>query len=222
MKAFSKIAPEWNQSRVQPLCALKVLLPYLPLKPSRVLDAGCGNGRNSIPLTKIAGEIHLLDSSPEMIELAKQNMRANGARNVEFAVGRLEKLPYKDGFFDAVLCIAALHHLRSGKARLAALSEVFRLLTPGGLLLATVWNRSQARFEKTGKNALIPWKTKGETEVLRYYHFFDPLELETLAVEAGFKEVKLFGEKDGALHPLRGAANLCLVAKKTVFKVCRQ
>ena len=53
------------------------------------------------------------------------------------------RLPYRADLFDAVICIAVIHHLSTEERRIAALRELTRILRPGGRLLVYVWAMEQ-------------------------------------------------------------------------------
>jgi len=88
------------------------------------------------------------------------------------------------------------------------------VLEPGGLAFATVWNKNQPKFAGAGKNALVPWKKKDGSTINRFYHFYSPNELSSLAEKAGFSVEDRFFEKTGKRHAEKGAANLCLLLRK--------
>jgi len=100
-----------------------------PDRPTRLLDLGCGPGSlvrylRDIPGVRITG----VDLSPEMVRYAKIHHP-----DVEFHVGDAESIPFDNDSFDVVLCSGMLHHL----PRLdVALTEIGRVLKPGGLLVA--------------------------------------------------------------------------------------
>lgn len=64
------------------------------------------------------------------------------------------RLPYRDNWFDGVICIAVVHHLSSESRRLKALSEMTRVLRPGGEMLIYVWAMEQER-KKVGLHAIL-------------------------------------------------------------------
>jgi SAM-dependent methyltransferase len=99
----------------------------LPASP-RVLDAGCGTGRNLREYARL-GPTRGVDSSPEAIELC----RRRGAENV--AAAPVEDLPFDDASFELVCATDVLEHLDDDRA---ALRELRRVTVPGGVLLATV------------------------------------------------------------------------------------
>ncbi len=91
------------------------------------LDVGCGTGwavREVAPRCRISCGI---DISPKMIEKARS--QAPELENLEFRVANAESIPYPDDHFDAVLCTCSFHHYQNP---IAALSEIKRVLKPGG------------------------------------------------------------------------------------------
>ncbi len=109
------------------------LLPRL--KPGmRVLDIGCGPGTISVGLADAVapgGELHGVDIEDGQIGIATAAARAGGHHNAHFRVASATDLPFDAGTFDAAHGHAVLMHVPElGKA----LSEVRRVLKPGGIL----------------------------------------------------------------------------------------
>jgi SAM-dependent methyltransferase len=105
------------------------LLARLPADCGAVLDVGCGTGALCRRLAGRAGRVVGIDLSPEMVRIAR--VRSAGIDNLELAVADVMTWEPPAGGFDAVVSMAALHHLplAAGLARLAA------AVRPGGLLL---------------------------------------------------------------------------------------
>jgi ubiquinone/menaquinone biosynthesis C-methylase UbiE len=99
----------------------------LPRPCAAVLDVGCGRGELLMELSSHAARVVGNDADAHMLDEAAT--RCAGLRNVSVVGGRWEEIA---GPFDAVTMIAVLHHLDAERA----LSEVARLLAPGGKFLA--------------------------------------------------------------------------------------
>ena len=99
----------------------------LPDRP-RILDAGCGTGRNLAEFGAL-GTAQGVDPSPSAIEFC----RRRGLTGVEAA--GIEALPFGDGSFDLILATDVLEHVE--RDDLAA-SELRRVAAPGALLVVTV------------------------------------------------------------------------------------
>jgi len=75
-----------------------------PYKHKRILDLGCGNGRNSLWLVKNGFEVYGIDFSKSAIDFCKEHVK--GAK---FIVGYAQQLPFKDEFFDVVIDAGTIH-----------------------------------------------------------------------------------------------------------------
>lgn len=97
-----------------------------------VLDLGCGAGFDAFLSSMRVGEngyVIGIDMTPEMVEKAKENALKLGIKNVEFKLGEIEHLPFKDSSFDVIIsnCVVNLSHDKQ-----KVFSEAFRVLKPGG------------------------------------------------------------------------------------------
>jgi SAM-dependent methyltransferase len=95
-----------------------------------LLDAGCAWGYGTQYFTAKAGEVHGLDPNRQAIEVAKRRYP-----RVHFVVSGLEATPFDDASFDAIVSCDVLEHVEDD---LACMSELHRLLRPGGVLVLTV------------------------------------------------------------------------------------
>lgn len=101
----------------------------------KVLDAGCGAGRNVQYLMQAGVEIHGADVSAEAIAQVRK-MTAHVAPHLpqdNFVVADLVSLPYADTLFDVVLCSAVLHFAKSETHFRSIVQELVRVLKLGGL-----------------------------------------------------------------------------------------
>jgi SAM-dependent methyltransferase len=94
----------------------------------RVLDAGCGTGRNLLEFG-VLGTAAGVDVSPEAVEFCIRR----GIDRVQ--VGEVERLPFDDRSFDLILATDVLEHVEDDRV---ALRELRRVAAAGGHLLATV------------------------------------------------------------------------------------
>ncbi len=103
---------------------------------SKVLDLGGGPGRHTIELAKKGYTMTLGDLSPDLVKTAKE--KAKGVPNIESidVVNSVDMKIYKDASFDAVLCFGPLYHIIDDADIDRTLSEVYRVLKPGGEILA--------------------------------------------------------------------------------------
>jgi SAM-dependent methyltransferase len=123
-----------------------------------VLDLGVGGGRTAGPLSKIAGRYIGIDYSQAMVEACRARYP-----QLEFRCGDATDLSqFQDGLFDAVVfSFNGIDYIRDDEGRAKCLSEVARVLKPGGVFVASshnarvigVWPQLQ-----TARGARIPWR----------------------------------------------------------------
>ncbi len=132
---FAAVAGQWDEIRsgfftetMRDAAIAKAALPETAV----VADVGTGTG---FVLQGLAGRVaHLtgFDESPDMLEVARQNLAAYN--NVEFHEAEGDRLPAAAGTFDAVFANMYLHHAPDPAA---AILEMTRILKPGGKLVIT-------------------------------------------------------------------------------------
>lgn len=103
-----------------------------------VIDVGCGPGFLCEELARRGQRVAGIDSSRRNVERARERLRHSG-RFLGAAVSEAGALPVADGQAGALFLIEVLEHL-SGDARPQLLSELHRVLRPGGLLVVTTPN----------------------------------------------------------------------------------
>jgi tellurite methyltransferase len=102
----------------------------------RVLDAGCGFGRNLVYLLQANYEVFGTDSDPSAIQ-AVQHLAARLAPSLpvnNFRVEPVERMSFPDAFADVVLSSAVLHFAENDDEFTAMLHGMWRVLKPGGIL----------------------------------------------------------------------------------------
>jgi ubiquinone/menaquinone biosynthesis C-methylase UbiE len=94
---------------------------------TRLLDVGCGTGRFAVlAAERLGGRVWGVDRSAEMLQEARSRPGANA---VGWRQADADRLPFKDGWFDAVHCHLVLHLVEDVSG---AVAEMARVLAPGG------------------------------------------------------------------------------------------
>jgi tellurite methyltransferase len=101
------------------------------VKGMRVVDAGCGYGRNLVYLLRAGFETHGVDVDPSAVASVRAMA---GPLAPNFHVASVESMPFEDGFADVVISSAVLHFAHDDAQFQAMLSAMWRVLKRGGLL----------------------------------------------------------------------------------------
>jgi SAM-dependent methyltransferase len=96
------------------------------LEAGRILEAGCGTGHWLSLLAAEGRALHGLDLSAGMLRRAWERKAP-----LKLARGKARRLPFREGTFDLVFCVNALHHFFDARA---FVNEAYRLLHEGGIL----------------------------------------------------------------------------------------
>jgi SAM-dependent methyltransferase len=152
---------EWNLRRyIAPPADTPYPLEYAfhligDVKGRTVLDYGCGNGENSLPLVARGARVVGLDVSEDLLDLARQRLTLHGLQDrASFMAGSAHDLPLPDNSVDAVMGIAILHHL---DLELAS-REVHRVLKPGGIAVFQEPVRNSKLLKAI--RAMIPYRSE--------------------------------------------------------------
>ena len=120
----------------------------------RVLDAGCGYGRNLVHLLRAGCEVFAVDANPEGVAhvraLAAELAPHLPANN--FRTGPIEKMEFAGEFADVVICNSVLHFARDDAHFLAMVEELWRVVRPGGMLFCRLGSRIGMNFERLRGN----------------------------------------------------------------------
>jgi len=112
-----------------------------------VLEVACGTGLVALKVAERVSEVYGIDISSPMIEEAKKKVEEKGIANVEFSVHDAYALPFGNDIFDTVICNNALHNMKEPRK---ALSEIKRVLKPGGRFIAVIVGIGESRKYKFG------------------------------------------------------------------------
>ena len=106
-----------------------------------ILDAGCGNGRHTLPLAGAGYRVVGLDSSDVLLAAARR--AARDARWPHFVRGSYARIPFEPATFAAVLCLGTALGYLGDEGDRAALREFRRVLAPGGRLVIETLHRAE-------------------------------------------------------------------------------
>ena len=134
----SKTADEWERTfecrLARELEWERLLKNYLPKdKDAKILDAGGGTGRMTLPLANLGYQVTLSDLSPGMLAVAKEKLQKEGLLDrVNIKEADLASLPFNDETFDFVI---RLHGAFSYPNSLKAAKELTRVTKKGGKII---------------------------------------------------------------------------------------
>jgi ubiquinone/menaquinone biosynthesis C-methylase UbiE len=185
-QVWNTIAEKWSEYRDKPI---KEVLEFLKDKKGKILDLGCGSGRNLIDQKNL--EYYGVDFSDKMLNLFKKKAEKLGIK-IKTTKSNAEKLSYDNEFFDYALFISTLHCIENETLRKKSLQELYRVLKKNGEAIISVWDKnSDTKISKLeAKEGFVDWKFNGNN-YKRYYYFYDTDELDYLLKEIGFEIVKI-------------------------------
>lgn len=120
----------------------EIIQRFIELPPGVVLDVGGGPGRYSCWVARLGYEVHHIDPVPKHVDEARSASTVQPDHPLASAsLGDARSLDVPDDSADVVLLMGPLYHLPSRADRIQALREAYRVLKPGGQLIATAINR---------------------------------------------------------------------------------
>src|SRR5579885_1094257 len=131
----------WLVERDNPFCRInraQVIIEHLDVKPGmKILDAGCGPGRVTIPLAEKVGpqgHVVALDIQEAMLNKTREKARAAHLHNITYLHAGLGENKLEHNAFDRITLVTVLGEIPNQKA---ALQELYSALKPGGILSIT-------------------------------------------------------------------------------------
>ena len=139
-----------------------------------------------------------------------ENLLKAAVRKGEVFHSSIFEIPIKSEVVNAIICVAVVHHFSTPERRREAITELARILVPGGRACVTVWSFDQkdsvyAQMRSgrqkainpsrenghlpihdgtvfTSKDMLVPWlhRDHQQPSAFRYYHLFDEGELDSI------------------------------------------
>jgi ubiquinone/menaquinone biosynthesis C-methylase UbiE len=192
-----------GSSQIELARTQELVMRYVQPPPAVIFDIGGGPGVYACWLAKQGYEVHLVDATPVHVELARRASQAQPeARLASIEVGDARSLKRSDTSVDVVLLFGPLYHLTERADRLKALREAYRVLRPGGLLLAAAISRftsildglrqgllDDPIFVQIVERDLADGQHRNPTDNPVYFtsaFFHHPKELQAEIEEAGF------------------------------------
>jgi ubiquinone/menaquinone biosynthesis C-methylase UbiE len=185
--------------------AIEMLGDIPPEHRGSALDVGCGCGEYTSDLMEMGFETYATDISQHMLDACRERLKmSRGFFNRHFRRADIEALPFNDRSFDLVVSVGVLGYLLSD---VKALSEVRRVLRPGGYFLVSVQNmnslsnldyllrrrlraafsgrRSSSGSDKDSVSMEFPWVARN-TPTHHFYKCYFPRRFERMMKRHGF------------------------------------
>ena len=161
----------------------------------KILDLGCGLGRHTNFFAKRGFETFGFDLSQDAIEKAKKYAESENL-DVNFKIGDMLKLPYKENSFDAILCMNVISHTDTDGMK-KIIDELHRVLRKNGECYFTLGSKDAWGFKQN-------WPIIDENTKLRQEegpennipHFYADYDLIFKLFEEKFKIEKIFQRVD--------------------------
>jgi ubiquinone/menaquinone biosynthesis C-methylase UbiE len=192
-ESLAASAPENYERFIVPVICLplaKHLIKNAALEPGeRVLDAACGTGivaRLAAQRVGTDGSVAALDVNPGM--LGEARLAAPMDAPIEWYQACVESMPFPDRTFDVVLCQLSLQFVQD---KLRALTEMHRVLGPGGRVLVNVPGPTPDLFDILAQSLERHVGSRAGRFVRDVFSLNDKAELEGLLTKAGFEDVAI-------------------------------
>jgi ubiquinone/menaquinone biosynthesis C-methylase UbiE len=147
-----------------------------------VLDFACGTGSFSCLIADDVKEIHAIDISSQMLEIAKEKAQALEIKNINFMHATILNQKLKEGSFDVILAFNILHLLENTTE---VIQRINRLLKPGGIFISDTPCLGEKRNWVAFVIAMI-----SKLPILPYVKNFSVAELEAKFTGSNFKIIE--------------------------------
>jgi ubiquinone/menaquinone biosynthesis C-methylase UbiE len=181
----------WNwespAGKLRWLRRVKMLTAHLK-STDKVLEIGCGTGYFTKEIVKTDALVTAIDISPELLNIAKQEITET---NVSFLLDNAYDLSFEDNSFDSIVGSSVLHHLEIEKA----ISEMFRVLKPGGSMFFTEPNMMNPQIALQKNIPALKRKLGDSPDETAFFRW----SLKKLLTKTGFTEIVI--KPFDFLHP---------------------
>ena len=185
-----------NEQLVWFIAANYFSIPHAERHRVRILEVGCGNGRNLWMLAKEGFTVYGVDASATAIEVARTHLQDKWGVQVHLYVGSFDSLPFDNDYFDAVCDVVSLQHTSLNGSR-RALAEIRRCLKPRGLFFSYRLSDASIMYQCSGgqyvdaatvdniSDPSMPLANNGQTS------FWSPVIAREILQEQGFSLINV-------------------------------
>jgi ubiquinone/menaquinone biosynthesis C-methylase UbiE len=178
MNEFDQKARDWDKNKMNVERTIAIagkLLKLIPEKPAlKALEFGAGTGLLSFYLKDRFSEITLMDTSREMLKMAKLKMDKDDRSKFRTLFFNLENKEYHRAMFDVIYSQMVLHHIKDTDD---IFQKFYHLLNPGGLLAVADLYPEDGSFHDYNMGV---------------HRGFDPKELKSTLIQKGFQKYKTY------------------------------
>lgn len=214
IRAYYDRAPEESRLetgafRLEELRSRELILRHAPEPPAVVLDVGGAAGAYAFWLAERGYDVRLFDATPRLVDVARKRNEHAPHRLTSCSAADARALPEPNESAELVLLLGPLYHLVHEHDRQTALSEVIRVLRPGGVLIAAGISRfasaldglarellGDGDFARIVERDLLDGHHDNPTQRVDYFttaYFHRPDDLRREVIDAGFEVEGLYG-----------------------------
>jgi ubiquinone/menaquinone biosynthesis C-methylase UbiE len=166
------------------------LMDRIKKKPASVLEIACGTGivtshlRRTLPSSS---KLTATDISQDMISIARSKL---ADKRIEWKLVDAQKLPFDEESFDLVISQFGYMFVPD---KPKAFSEIFRVMTPGGILMFNTWDKIEHnRVVSIANKVINSYFANDPTQFYQIqFSMYNPDEIKALLKHAGFHDIKI-------------------------------
>jgi ubiquinone/menaquinone biosynthesis C-methylase UbiE len=182
MKAYNETAPLYGKTHFKHFWVEEFKLFKNMVPGKKVIDIGCGAGRDAAVFVKNKFDYLGVDNSKGMLEIAKKRVKKGKFRQMDYY-----NLRFPANTFDGTWAAASLLHVPKKKIR-NVLRKIKKITKPGGVNFISL--KEKVNFEE----GIVPYPLNPGT--FRYWSFYTKEEFKKILEEVGFKSVKALKHKE--------------------------
>lgn len=184
MNKFDHAAPDWDKNQMHiersEAVAAELLKAIEWRNGMKALEFGAGTGLLSFALRRYFTEIILMDSSREMVKVAREKISAGNAKNMTALYFDLEKKNYQDRTFDIIYSQMVFHHVADIEK---LIKKFYKLLNPRGILAIADLYKEDGSFHGEGFTGHLGFDTDELTALLEKNGFENVTQRQCYVIE---------------------------------------